>query len=70
MNGNLLYIVARHNVERIYGNGRFDFIDDDLVQAVLDVAAELPDPRRRRDHRPAPKSEDLRRQIQEWRPSA
>jgi hypothetical protein len=42
MNQNLLYLVARHNVERIYGDRRFDWIDDDFIKAVVAVAKELP----------------------------
>ena len=42
MNQNLLYLVARHNLERIYGDHRFDWIDNDFIQAVVAVAKELP----------------------------
>ena len=46
MNQNLLYIVARANVDRIYGDLRFDFIDDDFTEAVVAEGARLPG----RDH--------------------
>lgn len=36
---NLLYIVARANVDRIYGDMRFDWIDDDWTEAVVSIAA-------------------------------
>lgn len=44
VNQNLLYIVARANVDRIYGDLRFDFIDDDFTEAVVSVAAAMPAP--------------------------
>jgi hypothetical protein len=61
MNQNLLYIVARHNVDRIYGDLRFDHIDDDFTEAVVSVGATLPG--REPDHDPAvraPKSRSKR----------
>jgi len=42
VNQNLLYIVARANVDRIYGDLRFDWIDDDWTEAVVSVGARLP----------------------------
>ncbi len=42
MTENLLYIVARHNVERILGDRRFDFVDDDFIEAVVRVGEALP----------------------------
>jgi len=42
MNQNLLYLVARHNVDRIYGDGRFDWIEDTWVRAVVAIGKKLP----------------------------
>jgi hypothetical protein len=42
VNQNLLYIVARHNFDRIYGDRRFDWIDEDWVDAVVAEGARLP----------------------------
>lgn len=39
---NLLSVVARANVDRIYGDLRFDYIDADFTEAVVSVAAGLP----------------------------
>lgn len=50
MNQALLSIVARHNVERIHGDGRFDWIDDDWVEAVVAEGARLPDREQDHDH--------------------
>lgn len=48
MNQNLLHIVARHNVDRIYGDERFDWIDATWVEAVVAEGARLPG--REQDH--------------------
>lgn len=50
MNQNLLYIVARANVDRIYGGLRFDFIDDDFTEAVIAEGARLPGREEDHDH--------------------
>jgi len=50
MNANLLYIVGRANVDRIYGDLRFDFIDDDFTEAVVAEGARLPGRERVHDH--------------------
>jgi hypothetical protein len=50
MNQNLLYIVARHNFDRIYGDGRFDWIDDDWITAVVTEGARLHGKERVHDH--------------------
>ncbi len=40
-----------------------DWFDDDFIQAVVEVAAEIPDPRQRYDHRPPSKAKDLARHL-------
>jgi hypothetical protein len=50
VNENLLYIVARHNFDRIYGDGRFDWIDDDWTLAVVTEGARLHGRERVHDH--------------------
>jgi hypothetical protein len=50
VNQNLLYIVARANVDRIYGDLRFDFIDDDFTEAVVAEGARLPSQEQDHDH--------------------
>ena len=40
-----------------------DWFDNDFIQAVVDVAAELQDPRRGHDHRPEGKAKMLARHL-------
>jgi hypothetical protein len=46
-----------------------DWFDDDFIQAVVDVAAELPGPRRHYDPRHASKAKELVQHLRETRPS-
>lgn len=50
MNGNLLYLVARHNVERIHGDRRFNWIDNSWINAVVTEGARLPNRAPDHDH--------------------
>jgi hypothetical protein len=45
-----------------------DWFDDAFIQAIVDVAAEIPDPRRRYDHRPASKAKELAQRLREAQP--
>jgi hypothetical protein len=46
-----------------------EWFDDDFIEAVVDVAANLPDPRRRYDPRPTPTAKALADRLRARRPS-
>jgi hypothetical protein len=50
VNQNLLYLVARLNVERIHDDRRFDWIDNDFIKAVVAGGKELPGREQDHDH--------------------
>ncbi len=59
MNDNLGYIVARRNVERIYGIADLPGLDDDFIEAVVTVAKGPPGREPRSDKAETPRGEKI-----------